>query len=56
MDEIIKKTLGTETAAERGQKEAFISSNIHCLASPVRPFHLPESWDVKASLRSTWLI
>lgn len=42
MDEIKKKTLGTETAAESVQKEAFISSSIHCLVSWMRPFHLLE--------------
>lgn len=33
MDEIKKKTLGTESAAESVQKEVFISSSIHCLVS-----------------------
>lgn len=43
MDEIKKKILGTESAAESVQKEAFISCNIHCLVSWMRPFHLLES-------------
>lgn len=37
MDEIKKKNLGTETAAENGQKEGFISSNTHCLATFPHP-------------------